>query len=56
MKQENEIILKVTKEIVVKFIEMGQLSVSTFDEVFRKVHNTVSHSLEGASTRGKIAE
>ena len=56
MKQENELILKVTKEIVVKFIEMGQLSIHSFDEVFRKVHNTVTHSLKGNATAAKNEE
>jgi hypothetical protein len=39
MKKENELAIKVTKEIVVKFIEAGRLSVSSF-------HETVSHSLK----------
>jgi hypothetical protein len=56
MKQDNEIILKVTKEIVVKFIEMGQLSVASFDDVFKKVHKTVSHSLNGSAAAGKSSE
>ena len=33
MKQEDELALKVTKEIVIKFIEIGRLSVNSFDEV-----------------------
>jgi hypothetical protein len=56
MKQDNEIILKVTKEIVVKFIEMGQLSVGSFDDAFKKVHKTVSHSLKGSATTGKSSD
>lgn len=47
MKPEDELVLKVTKEIVVKLIETGRLSVSSFDEVFKKVHSTVRDSLEG---------
>lgn len=39
--------MKVTKEIVVKFIETGRLSVNTFDEAFRKIHATVKDALEG---------
>jgi hypothetical protein len=50
MKQEDELALKVTKEIVVKFIETGRLSVSSFDEVFKKIHSTVRDSLEANST------
>lgn len=45
MRQEEEIALKVTKEIVIKFIEIGRLSVSSFDEVFRQVHTTVVDTL-----------
>ena len=45
MKREQEIVLKVTKEIVVKFIEMGRLSVNSFDEVWRRIHGTVQSSL-----------
>jgi hypothetical protein len=41
MKQEDELALKVAKEIVIKFIEVGRLSPNTFDEVFRQVHSTV---------------
>ena len=45
MKQEDELVLKVTKEIVIKFIEVGRLSVNSFDEVFRQIHETVHDSL-----------
>lgn len=45
MKQEDEIILKVTKEIVVKFIEMGRLSLSSFDDAFEQIHKTVRDSV-----------
>ena len=45
MKQEDELVLKVTKEIVIKFIEIGRLSVNSFDEVFRQIHETVHDSL-----------
>jgi len=47
MKQEDELVLKVTKEIVVKLIETGRLSVSSFDETFKTIHSTVRDSLEG---------
>ena len=49
MKQEDEIAIKVTKEIVIKFIEVGRLSLNTFDEVFRQVHATVLDSLKGSA-------
>ena len=44
MKQQEELALKVTKEIVVKFIEVGRLSVNSFEEVWNKVHETVRGS------------
>ncbi len=49
MKQEDELAIKVTKEIVIKFIEVGRLSLNTFDEVFRQVHATVLESLKGGA-------
>ena len=55
MKQEDELAIKVTKEIVIKFIEVGRLSLNTFDETFRQVHSTVLESLKG-SPCGKAKE
>lgn len=37
----DEAILKVTKEIVVKFIEVGRLSPTNFTETFNEIHHTV---------------
>jgi hypothetical protein len=37
----DEAILKVVKEVVVKFIEVGQLSPTKFDETFQGVYKTV---------------
>jgi hypothetical protein len=45
MKDEEELIVKVTKEIVVKFIEVGRLSVNSFEEVWNQIYKTVSESL-----------
>ena len=56
MKKENELVLKVTKEIVVKFIEMGQLSVSSFEKVFKEIHVTVDEALKGTSETVKSEE
>jgi hypothetical protein len=39
--REEELILKVTKEIVVKFIEMGRVTPTSFEEVFELVYRTV---------------
>jgi hypothetical protein len=41
-----ELALKVTKEIVVKFIEVGRLSPASFPETFKMVIDTVRQSLE----------
>jgi hypothetical protein len=38
--------LKVAKEIVVKFIEVGRLSPAAFPETFKMVIDTVRRSLE----------
>jgi hypothetical protein len=56
MKKENELVMKVTKEIVVKFIEMGQLSVSSFEKVFKEVYVTVDEALNGTTETGKGEE
>jgi len=51
MKQEEELALKVTKEIVIKFIEVGRLSVNSFDEVFRQVHTAVLDTITEGSIK-----
>lgn len=45
MRKEDELALKVTKEIVVKFIEVGRLSINSFEEAFTRIHETVRESL-----------
>jgi len=37
----DEAILKVAKEVVVKFIEVGRLSPANFDETFQSIYKTV---------------
>jgi len=49
MKNEEELVLKVTKEIIVKFIEVGRLSVNSFDDVWNQIHQTVRDSLKQGS-------
>lgn len=51
MRTLDEQVLKVTKEIVAKFIEVGRVSPASFDETFKNVYKTVkeailSHALE----------
>ncbi|MBW2066195.1 MAG: hypothetical protein JRJ03_14880 [Deltaproteobacteria bacterium] len=52
MKQEDELAVKVTKEIVIKFIETGRLSINSFEEVFRKIHETVRDSIREGAVKG----
>ena len=37
----DEMILKTTKEIVVKFIEVGRVTPASFDETFLQVFDTI---------------
>ena len=50
MKNEDELVLKIAKEVVVKFIEVGRLSVGSFDEVWNQVYGAIKGSLERTST------
>lgn len=49
----DEQILRATKEIVVKFIEVGRVSPSKVDELFKDIYNTVNESVRGAEPSGK---
>jgi len=40
-----ESLLKASKEIIVKFIETGRMSVSAFEEAFPQVYNTLKDTL-----------
>ena len=53
MKQEDEVILKVTKEIVIKYIEIGRLALTSFDEVFKNIHTTVYESFLETKNKNK---
>ena len=37
-------ILKIAKEIAVKFIEVGKLTPSTFDKTFKDIHRTIEET------------
>ena len=41
----DELILKTAKEIVVKFIEVGNISPASFHDHFRNIYNTVEKSV-----------
>jgi hypothetical protein len=42
-------ILRASKEIVVKFIEVGRLSPTTFAETFKIVYHTIDETVHGES-------
>jgi hypothetical protein len=42
----DEVILKVAKEIAVKFIEVGRLTPATFETTFGKIYDTVKQTVE----------
>jgi len=41
----DEQILRATKEIVVKFIEAGRVSPTSFEESFKTIYNTIEKSV-----------
>ncbi|MCI5142423.1 MAG: hypothetical protein D3909_12050 [Candidatus Electrothrix sp. ATG1] len=45
----DEAILKVTKEIVVKFIEMGRVTPGNFEEHYERIFNAVRQSTKDLS-------
>lgn len=52
--KDNELIIKTVKEIVVKFIEVGNISPTSFHDHFRNIYNTVEAALKDSSqTSGK---
>lgn len=46
LSDQEELVLKVTKEIVVKFIEVGRVSPTNFAELFKVVNDTVRQSIK----------
>jgi len=48
MNQDDEKLLRMSKEIVIKFIELGRVSPSNFDQQFRSVFWTLKDTLVGA--------
>lgn len=45
----DELIMKITKEVVIKFIEVGRLSPTKFEETFQDVHRTISDVARGGT-------
>ncbi len=52
MKDERELALKAAKEIIVKFIEVGRLSVSSFEETWKLIYRTILSSLREEEDKG----
>ena len=48
MNADDERFLKVTKEVMVKFIEMGTVSPGNFDEKFRSIYRTIKDTVLSA--------
>ena len=44
-----EQILRASKEIVVKFIEVGRLSPTSFPETFRTIYQSIDDTVRGGS-------
>ncbi len=45
-KISEETILKISKEIAIKFIEVGRLTPSTFDKTFKDIHRTLQQTVK----------
>ena len=45
MTRDEEKVLKIAKEVVVKFIEIGRVSPTQFDGVFQSVFRTIKSSV-----------
>ena len=41
-----ETLMKIAKEIAIKFIEMGRLTPATFDQAFKSIHTTVKETAQ----------
>jgi hypothetical protein len=48
----DELILRSTKEIVVKFIETGRVGPAGFQETFKSVYKTVEQTVKGLQEDG----
>ncbi len=48
--KREEQILRASKEIAVKFIEVGRLSPSSFNQTFKEIYQTIESTVETAAT------
>ena len=49
----DEQVLRAAKEIVVKFIEVGRVSPSGIDELFKNTYNSVKNAVKDSSSSSK---
>jgi hypothetical protein len=54
--KQEELVLKTVKEIVVKFIEVGNISPASFHDHFRNIYKTVDAAVKDAETRNVSKE
>ncbi len=47
--KDDELILKTAKEIIVKFIEVGNISPATFHDHFRNIYQAVDATVKAAA-------
>jgi hypothetical protein len=47
--KDEELVLKTVKEIIVKFIEVGNISPSSFHDHFRNIYNTVESTVRAST-------
>jgi len=45
MKSRTDVVLRAAKEVAVKYIESGQLPLSSFDKAFRKIYHAIDRAV-----------
>ena len=56
MDQREKLALQVTKEIVVKFIEIGRISPGNFPEFFSTIYREILETIESGGGEGRGEE
>jgi hypothetical protein len=56
MNADDEKILRLTKEVIIKFIELGRVSPSNFDQQFKNVFWTIKNTMVNAQAPDFRAE
>lgn len=51
-----EQVLRASKEIAVKFIEVGRLSPSNFGEIFKNIYDAIDATVRGVPAAGEPAD